>query len=202
MDKKRKFCTTNLIGFTHRWLHALAILLGATPYQLSGFKPFPNFALFTTLLGRVRLSQSAGCKTNTSVLDNRSEHRKDRVSIFGASTPSIDAGYPCIPTLNGVPLQRGTYSPPIPPLVKIDKDRYELAKMAVTERARGRGIGWLLGQTAVTQARQLGAKTLCLQSNTVLEPAIKLYQKLGFQKVVGQPSPYQRCNIQMELKLV
>jgi hypothetical protein len=30
-------------------------------------KQFPNFALFTTLLGRVRLSQSVGCKTNTTL---------------------------------------------------------------------------------------------------------------------------------------
>jgi DNA-binding MarR family transcriptional regulator/N-acetylglutamate synthase-like GNAT family acetyltransferase len=87
-------------------------------------------------------------------------------------------------------------------LIKIDDDTYELAKMAVTERSRGRGIGWMLGQAAVTKARELGAKTIYLESNTVLDPAIKLYQKLGFRKVVGQPSPYDRCNIQMELKLV
>lgn len=87
-------------------------------------------------------------------------------------------------------------------LIKLDSDRYELAKMAVTEKAQGKGIGWLLGQAAINKARQLGAATVFLESNTILEPAIKLYQKLGFQKVVGQPSPYQRCNIQMELQLV
>ena len=87
-------------------------------------------------------------------------------------------------------------------LIKVDKDTYELAKMAVTAQARGRGIGWLLGQTAIAKARELGAKTIYLESNTVLEPAINLYQKLGFRKVVGHASPYERCNIQMELKLV
>jgi N-acetylglutamate synthase-like GNAT family acetyltransferase/DNA-binding MarR family transcriptional regulator len=86
-------------------------------------------------------------------------------------------------------------------LIKMDNDTYELAKMAVTERARGRGVGWLLGQTAIARARALGAKRIYLESNTVLEPAIKLYQKLGFRKIVGQPSPYERCNIQMEVKL-
>jgi len=40
-------------------------------------------------------------------------------------------------------------------LIKTD-DTYELAKMAV-ERARGKNIGWLLGQ-AVNVARKLGAK--------------------------------------------
>ncbi|MBE9182014.1 GNAT family N-acetyltransferase [Oculatella sp. LEGE 06141] len=87
-------------------------------------------------------------------------------------------------------------------LIKIDNDTYELAKMAVAERARGKGIGRLLGQSAIAKARELGANTICLESNTVLEPAIKLYQTLGFRKVVGQPSTYERCNIQMELKLV
>jgi DNA-binding MarR family transcriptional regulator/N-acetylglutamate synthase-like GNAT family acetyltransferase len=87
-------------------------------------------------------------------------------------------------------------------LIKVDDERYELAKMAVTEKVRGKGIGWLLGQAAIHKARDLGAKTIYLESNTVLEAAIHLYQKLGFRKVVGQPSPYERCNIQMELQLV
>jgi len=87
-------------------------------------------------------------------------------------------------------------------LLKMNDDTYELAKMAVSEREQGKGIGWLLGQTVIKKARELGAKTVYLESNTILEPAIKLYQKLGFQRVIGQPSPYDRCNIQMELKLV
>ena len=86
-------------------------------------------------------------------------------------------------------------------LVKLDDTRYELAKMGVAEEMRGRGIGWLLGQAAVAKARDLGAKTLYIESNTVLKPAIKLYQKLGFQKIVGPLSPYERCNIQLELQL-
>ncbi|MDX2215565.1 MAG: GNAT family N-acetyltransferase [Oculatellaceae cyanobacterium bins.114] len=87
-------------------------------------------------------------------------------------------------------------------LIKVDHKTYELAKMAVTEKARGKGVGWLLGQATINKARDLGAKVIHLESNTVLEPAINLYQKLGFQRVLGHPSPYERCNIQMELKLV
>jgi N-acetylglutamate synthase-like GNAT family acetyltransferase/DNA-binding MarR family transcriptional regulator len=87
-------------------------------------------------------------------------------------------------------------------LIKINDDTYELAKMAVKESARGKNIGWLLGQATANKAHELGAKKVFLESNTLLEPAINLYHKLGFQKVVGQPSPYERCNIQMELKLV
>lgn len=86
-------------------------------------------------------------------------------------------------------------------LIKVNNDTYELAKMAVTESARGKGVGWLLGQAAINKARELGAKTVYLESNTVLEAAINLYQKLGFRKIIGTPSVYERCNIQMELQL-
>ncbi|MEM6253752.1 MAG: helix-turn-helix domain-containing GNAT family N-acetyltransferase [Cyanobacteria bacterium P01_D01_bin.156] len=87
-------------------------------------------------------------------------------------------------------------------LTKLDATTYELVKMAVTDKAKGKGIGWLLGQAAISKAIELKGETIFLESNTLLEPAINLYRKLGFQKVVGHPSPYQRCNIQMELKLV
>ena len=88
-------------------------------------------------------------------------------------------------------------------LIKMKNTGYdfELAKMAVTSRAKGKGIGSLLGRAIVEKARSLGAKKIYLESNTQLTPAINLYQKLGFKKVVGPPSPYERCNIQMELEL-
>jgi DNA-binding MarR family transcriptional regulator/GNAT superfamily N-acetyltransferase len=76
---------------------------------------------------------------------------------------------------------------------------YELAKMAVSPAAQGKNIGWLLGKAAIDKARSLGAKKIYLESNTMLKPAINLYHKLGFQKVIGHATPYERCNIQMEL---
>ena len=86
-------------------------------------------------------------------------------------------------------------------LVKAGDAVYELAKMAVAESARGKGIGWLLGRAAIDKAEELGARSIFLESNTILKPAIHLYQKLGFKKVIRSPSPYNRCNIQMELKV-
>ncbi|KQT27625.1 MarR family transcriptional regulator [Chryseobacterium sp. Leaf405] len=82
-----------------------------------------------------------------------------------------------------------------------NKYEYELAKIAVSPKAQGKNLGWLLGQTIINKAKSLGASKLYLESNTILKPAISLYQKLGFEKVVGLTSPYERCNIQMELKL-
>ncbi|HMH21394.1 MAG TPA: GNAT family N-acetyltransferase [Puia sp.] len=78
---------------------------------------------------------------------------------------------------------------------------FELAKMGVSPLAQGKGIGFLLGQACIEKARSLGAEKIYLESNTRLKPAISLYHKLGFRKVAGPPSPYERCDIQMELKL-
>ncbi|WP_103070071.1 bifunctional helix-turn-helix transcriptional regulator/GNAT family N-acetyltransferase [Aquimarina sediminis] len=78
---------------------------------------------------------------------------------------------------------------------------YEVAKMAVSPIVKGKGIGWALGKAIIDKAQSLGAQKIYLESNTVLKPAINLYQKLGFKKVVGHPTPYERCNIQMELIL-
>ncbi len=88
-------------------------------------------------------------------------------------------------------------------LVKMEHGNhdYELAKMAVSPKAQGKGIGYLLGKAIIERAKSLGASSLYLESNTVLKPAISLYTKLGFQKVAGHYTPYERCNIQMVLEL-
>nr|WP_249665308.1 bifunctional helix-turn-helix transcriptional regulator/GNAT family N-acetyltransferase [Mucilaginibacter sp. Bleaf8] len=86
-------------------------------------------------------------------------------------------------------------------LIKMDNDTFELAKMAVSPKAQGMGMGWMLGNAAIAKARELKAKRVYLESNTILKPAINLYHKLGFKKITGVPSPYERCNIQMELML-
>jgi GNAT superfamily N-acetyltransferase/predicted transcriptional regulator len=78
---------------------------------------------------------------------------------------------------------------------------FELAKMAVSPASQGKSIGWLLGQAALDKAAALGAAKVYLESNTVLKPAINLYHKLGFQKIVGHPTPYERCNIQMAVDI-
>ena len=78
---------------------------------------------------------------------------------------------------------------------------FELAKMAVSPKAQGKSIGWILGKAVLDKARVLGASSVFLESNTKLQPAINLYHKLGFQKVSGYESPYERSNIQMAVKL-
>jgi DNA-binding MarR family transcriptional regulator/N-acetylglutamate synthase-like GNAT family acetyltransferase len=86
-------------------------------------------------------------------------------------------------------------------LIKMKDGGYELAKMAVAPEVRGKNIGFLLGRAAIERGRANGARRIYLESNTILKPAINLYHKLGFKKITGPPSPYERANIQMELKL-
>ena len=86
-------------------------------------------------------------------------------------------------------------------LLKMNDEHYdyELSKLAVSPKVQGKGIGFLLGQTAINKARELGGRNLYLESNTILKPAIHIYEKLGFKKIFGHNTLYQRCNIQMEL---
>jgi len=86
-------------------------------------------------------------------------------------------------------------------LIRMDDGGFELAKMAVSPKAQGLGIGYLIGKACIEKARELGAHRVYLESNTTLKAAVNLYHKLGFRKSAGAPSPYERCNIQMELML-
>ena len=79
---------------------------------------------------------------------------------------------------------------------------YELAKMAVTEEFKGRGIGKLLMTHCIEEAKKLGTEKVILLSNRSLTPAIEMYKKFGFTEVpVDGETPYERCNIKMELPL-
>lgn len=80
-----------------------------------------------------------------------------------------------------------------------EEGRLELAKMAVTPSAQGRGIGALLVQEAIRRAKARGADKLMLVTNSGLAPAIALYRKLGFQEVFrGQHPKYKRGDLIME----
>jgi GNAT superfamily N-acetyltransferase len=77
-------------------------------------------------------------------------------------------------------------------------DLFELTKMAVDERFQGKKIGQALATAALARAKEAGAKRVILYSNTLLEPAMAVYKKLGFQEIPVD-GPYKRTNIKMEL---
>ena len=78
---------------------------------------------------------------------------------------------------------------------------FELAKMAVSPRAQGKKIGYLIGRELIDKAKQLKAKEVFLETNSSLVPAIKLYEKLGFQHIPVIDSPYERADTKMLLDL-
>jgi ribosomal protein S18 acetylase RimI-like enzyme len=87
-------------------------------------------------------------------------------------------------------------------LIKHDNGVYELSKMAVHPSAQGRGLGNLLMDAMVAWASEHRAKQIFLESNTVLGPAIKLYEKYGFETTrLGEGDEYERSNIRMTLEL-
>ena len=78
---------------------------------------------------------------------------------------------------------------------------YELAKLAVSPKVQGKGLGILLCETAINKAVELSCKKIFLESNTLLKPAIHLYRKLGFKELSNYHHAYPRGNIQMELTI-
>jgi putative acetyltransferase len=81
-------------------------------------------------------------------------------------------------------------------------DECEIAKMAVVPSARGRGFGDLLMEAAIKFATTVGARRIIIVSNTVLAPAIRLYEKHGFVRVpLSSDSRYRRANIRLEREL-
>ena len=81
---------------------------------------------------------------------------------------------------------------------------YEVAKMTVSEKLRGLGIGKKLLAHVIGYAREIGAKRLYLETNNHLQSAIHVYESLGFRHLPLErivPSPYARANVYMELWL-
>lgn len=81
------------------------------------------------------------------------------------------------------------------------KGRFELAKMTVAENQRGLKIGEKLCAAALARARQLGAETVFLYSNTKAYQALNLYFKLGFRVTALDSNEFKRANIQMEIRV-
>ena len=84
--------------------------------------------------------------------------------------------------------------------IRVAPTRFELAKMAVAPSHRGQGLGRLLGQAVIDHARLAGADSVFLVTNSALQTAIRLYQRLGFVRApLPQPSEYARADVYMEL---
>jgi ribosomal protein S18 acetylase RimI-like enzyme len=89
-------------------------------------------------------------------------------------------------------------------LIPMGDGVYELSKMAVSPEMRGLGIGRRMLLEAIKMAKQIGAKSLFLGSNSKLQNAVHLYESVGFRHVPADSipdMPYVRANVFMELPL-
>ncbi len=81
---------------------------------------------------------------------------------------------------------------------------YELSKMAISPELRGQGIGRILLEYVIEQARSLGASSLFLGSSKKLANAVHLYEAVGFSHVPPEripPMAYSRADVFMEKTL-
>lgn len=86
-------------------------------------------------------------------------------------------------------------------LLKVSDSVFELGKMAVTEKARGKQIGTKLLEHCLAVSKQKQISKLILYSNTRLGSAIHLYKKYGFKEVSLEAGHYERADIKMEKEL-
>lgn len=117
---------------------------------------------------------------------------KDVIQLNNPETEILDkGGYIFMACYHGKTV--GTVS-----LLNVDKDTYELGKMAVDENMQGKGIGKQMLVHAITHAEILKAKKLILYTNSILKPAISLYKKAGFEEIPLDSTLYARSDIKME----
>lgn len=87
-------------------------------------------------------------------------------------------------------------------LIVREDNSYELSKMGVLEGYRGYKVGQKLMDAAIEYCRKVGKDRVWLDSNRKLAPALELYKKNNFKEIPVDPNtPYERCNIRMELWL-
>lgn len=86
-------------------------------------------------------------------------------------------------------------------LRKIDDSTYEFTKMAVDNKFQRNGIAEALSYASFKKAKALGANKVILYSNSILSPAIRLYEKLGFAHVPVGDVEYKRSDVKMEISV-
>lgn len=89
-------------------------------------------------------------------------------------------------------------------LIAMADGGFEVAKMTVTEAARGTGLGRALMQTCIDEAKAAGGHRLYLETNSSLAPALGLYRAMGFADLAPAMRPatdYARCDVWMERPL-
>ncbi len=92
-------------------------------------------------------------------------------------------------------------------LSRVVADEAEILSIGTDANLQNNGIGWRLMQAAIGEASQRGAEKMFLEVDETNIPAVRLYQKIGFQTVGKRKAYYDnggetRSNaLVLELKL-
>lgn len=87
-------------------------------------------------------------------------------------------------------------------LMKIEENIFELTKMAVSPKHRGKQIGQKLMAHTIKFAKNQDWETLIIYSSRKLENALHIYRKFGFIEIpIEENNPYARGDIKMQLGL-
>jgi ribosomal protein S18 acetylase RimI-like enzyme len=73
--------------------------------------------------------------------------------------------------------------------------------MAVDKQFRRQGIAEALSKACFQRAKEMGAQSIILYSNTRNAAALKLYEKLGFKELPVENDVYERANVKMHFQL-
>ncbi len=85
------------------------------------------------------------------------------------------------------------------PTKGLKDDTCELVKMYLSKSYRGKGIGKILMQKCIEEAKQQGYKKMYLETMPELKLAIPMYEKLGFTFLKGSlgNSGHTGCGVWM-----
>lgn len=87
-------------------------------------------------------------------------------------------------------------------MIRVTDERFELAKMAVVKSHRRRGVGEMLARACLGWAAARGARFVFLETNSRLDDAIRLYERLGFRHAPRRRmSDYARGDVYMEMAI-
>lgn len=78
-------------------------------------------------------------------------------------------------------------------------NEWEMCKLAADERYEGHGAGSAVFKACMDYALENGANKLTILSNSILKPALHIYEKYGFYEIpVDNTHHYKRVDIQFE----
>ena len=140
---------------------------------------------------------------------------KDTLAEFGADKPDTAYFDPLTDTLFEVFQKSGSIynvaemdgkiigGAGVFPTDGLDEDTCELVKMYLRPHVRGMGLGRLLIEKCIQQAKELGYKKIYLESMPELKQALKVYEKFGFEFLKGPMgnSGHTGCSLWMLKKL-